>query len=138
MGDLSECVDARVGAARALNVHFAFKEFFRRFNQCRLNASGVFLCLPAAVIRAVIFERDFIFVHFAGAFCSWGVRMFIAAILSSREPADESTLLNSLPGSRVVMTACPMIFRPSRPLRSVVRMPQMLWKISARPSFWPI
>jgi hypothetical protein len=58
-GDLSECVDAGVGAAGALRQRFFAGEVFESGHQSPLNGQSVGLDLPSGEIMAVIREREF-------------------------------------------------------------------------------
>ena len=56
MRHLRPSMHARVGAPRALDVHRASEELLRRFPQLALHGSRVVLFLPAAILRAVVFD----------------------------------------------------------------------------------
>jgi len=56
MRDLSDGVDARVGAAGALDVDLDAEEILRGFTKLALDGARVQLFLPAAIFGAVVFE----------------------------------------------------------------------------------
>ena len=56
MGDLFQRVHAGVGSSRALDFDRRAQKLFSRGDQGILNAAGVFLRLPAAVVGAVVLQ----------------------------------------------------------------------------------
>jgi hypothetical protein len=63
MSNLSQGMNARIGASGALQLDIVAEDFGCRLDQCSLDAPGILLGLPAPIARAVVFERDFIFVQ---------------------------------------------------------------------------
>lgn len=58
-GDLSERVDACIGAARALRESFFAGEVFESGHQRPLNGQSVRLDLPSREVVAIVSEREF-------------------------------------------------------------------------------
>ena len=56
---MSECVDACIGAARALRQGFFAGEVFESGQQRPLNGHSVGLDLPAGEVMAIVSEREF-------------------------------------------------------------------------------
>jgi hypothetical protein len=59
MGDLSERVDAGIRAAGPVDVDIAVEDNARGLSQLSHDGSSVFLLLPAAVSRAIVFKKNF-------------------------------------------------------------------------------
>ena len=57
--DLTKSVDAGISSAGALHFDVASKDVSRRLSKFAHHSAGIFLILPAAVARAVIFQQDF-------------------------------------------------------------------------------
>ena len=56
MRHLRPGMHAGIGTSRALNIHRAVEELLGGFTQLALYRSGVVLFLPAAILRAVVFD----------------------------------------------------------------------------------
>jgi hypothetical protein len=60
MGNLTEGVHPAIRAACAVDFHVTVKNNISGFAQFSRDGAGVFLLLPAAVARAIVFKKQFV------------------------------------------------------------------------------